>query len=148
MLTNTGTDEYKSLHRADFLDVLLAHTPATHRTHFGKRLASYEETGAGVALAFADGARATCDLLVGADGIHSAVRTQLYERMAARAEARSESPARVQRLRASHRPIWTGQIAWRCLIPRERLEKAYPGHPSLDDPVYVSAPRAAPRSMR
>jgi len=46
--------------------------------HFGKRFVAYEREADGRMTAhFADGARATADLLVGADGANSAVRTQL-----------------------------------------------------------------------
>ncbi|GAA5081235.1 2-polyprenyl-6-methoxyphenol hydroxylase-like FAD-dependent oxidoreductase [Thermocatellispora tengchongensis] len=46
--------------------------------HFGKTLLRYEETGDGrVTAHFADGTTATGDLLVGAEGVNSAVRAQL-----------------------------------------------------------------------
>lgn len=45
--------------------------------HFGRELVSYEETAEGVTAHFADGTSATGDLLVAADGIHSAARRQL-----------------------------------------------------------------------
>ncbi len=45
--------------------------------HFGRTLVRYEEDDAGVTAWFADGSRATGDLLVGADGTNSAVRAQL-----------------------------------------------------------------------
>jgi 2-polyprenyl-6-methoxyphenol hydroxylase-like FAD-dependent oxidoreductase len=46
--------------------------------HFGKKLVAYERDANGRATAlFADGSKATADLLVGADGANSAVRMQL-----------------------------------------------------------------------
>lgn len=42
---------------------------------FGARLTDADDTGAGVTARFADGRTATADILVGADGIRSAVRT-------------------------------------------------------------------------
>jgi FAD-dependent urate hydroxylase len=43
--------------------------------HFGKRLVDIEETPGSVTAIFQDGSRETADILIGADGIHSAVRT-------------------------------------------------------------------------
>ncbi|GLY94011.1 NAD(P)/FAD-dependent oxidoreductase [Actinoplanes sp. NBRC 103695] len=44
--------------------------------HFGRQVASYESTADGVTVAFADGTTAHGTILVGADGIRSAVRAQ------------------------------------------------------------------------
>ncbi|WP_412543548.1 NAD(P)/FAD-dependent oxidoreductase [Longispora sp. K20-0274] len=45
------------------------------RTEFGRRLVGAEETPDGVTAHFADGSTATADLLIGADGIRSTVRS-------------------------------------------------------------------------
>ncbi|KAI8175707.1 putative monooxygenase [Colletotrichum sp. SAR 10_75] len=45
--------------------------------NFNKRLSSIEETSDGVAVQFHDGSSATGDIVVGADGVHSAVRKYL-----------------------------------------------------------------------
>jgi len=47
------------------------------RTEYGRRLVGAEVTADGVVAAFDDGTRATGDLLVGADGVHSATRRLL-----------------------------------------------------------------------
>ena len=44
------------------------------RTEYGKRLAGLEQDAGSVTAHFADGSSATADVLIGADGIHSAVR--------------------------------------------------------------------------
>jgi 2-polyprenyl-6-methoxyphenol hydroxylase-like FAD-dependent oxidoreductase len=44
--------------------------------HFNKQLTSYESTAEGVVTTFADGTSANGHVLIGADGIHSAVRPQ------------------------------------------------------------------------
>jgi 2-polyprenyl-6-methoxyphenol hydroxylase-like FAD-dependent oxidoreductase len=44
--------------------------------HFNKQLTSYESTAEGVVATFADGTSANGHVLIGADGIHSAVRPQ------------------------------------------------------------------------
>jgi 2-polyprenyl-6-methoxyphenol hydroxylase-like FAD-dependent oxidoreductase len=46
------------------------------RCHFNKRLLHYDSTPEGVIATFTDGATATGDVLIGADGIHSVVRQQ------------------------------------------------------------------------
>jgi 2-polyprenyl-6-methoxyphenol hydroxylase-like FAD-dependent oxidoreductase len=45
------------------------------RVEYGKRLTTAEASGASVRACFADGSHADADLLIGADGIHSPVRT-------------------------------------------------------------------------
>ena len=67
----------QSVHRARFLDELVKGVPA-QRAHFNKRLQKINESEAGpVELCFKDGTTATADTVIGADGIHSAVREHL-----------------------------------------------------------------------
>src|SRR5580704_6026533 len=47
------------------------------RIEYGKRLVEASETAQGVTAHFADGTQATADILIGADGIHSTVRTMI-----------------------------------------------------------------------
>jgi salicylate hydroxylase len=54
----------------------------------------------GVTVTLADGTTVTGDVLVGADGIHSTVRAQLFGR---------------------ELPRYTGNVAWRGLVPAERV---------------------------
>lgn len=62
-----------SVHRADFLDTIVAHMPLS-RVHFSKKIQSLQEDEEGVHLTFADGHQAIYDYVIGADGIHSVVR--------------------------------------------------------------------------
>ncbi|KAI0015786.1 salicylate hydroxylase [Xylariomycetidae sp. FL0641] len=62
------------VHRAALLAALLADAPA-ERLHVSKQLETVDRRGDGsLALRFADGSAHDCDVLVGADGIHSTVR--------------------------------------------------------------------------
>ncbi len=92
---------YYHMHRGDLLQVLLEAAvgePAiTLQT--GVRVDSFEASDAGVSLNFEGGSRSG-DLLVGADGIHSVVRSALW---------------------GDEQPRFTGNIAWRALVPVERL---------------------------
>lgn len=62
------------VHRAAFLRELLAGVPQ-ERLHAGKKLDKVDQEGDGpITLSFTDGTTHECDILVGADGIHSVVR--------------------------------------------------------------------------
>lgn len=62
--------------RGDLHHVLHERAVATGvRFEYGKRLVSVEENPAGITARFADGSTATADVLIGADGVRSTVRT-------------------------------------------------------------------------
>ena len=90
---------YYHFHRADLLEALAGALPpgAIHLAH---RLTGFVDHGDRVEAAFDNGARAVADALVGADGIHSTVRAALF---------------------GPERPRFTGCIAYRGLVPAERL---------------------------
>ncbi|KAJ3077373.1 hypothetical protein HDU98_000023 [Podochytrium sp. JEL0797] len=65
--------------RSKLHDILVrAAFKAGARTFVGKKLVSVVEMESNVTATFADGTSATGDLLIGADGIHSATRRQLF----------------------------------------------------------------------
>jgi salicylate hydroxylase len=64
---------FYNLHRADLHEVLRAALGDQHLT-LGARCVSLERHGSEVTIRFADGRRATGDLPIGADGIHTVVR--------------------------------------------------------------------------
>lgn len=71
-----GADSFL-IHRADLQQALLANLSAEELV-LGKQLASFSQEAWGVQAVFADGTSASGDILIGADGIHSRVRTTLF----------------------------------------------------------------------
>ncbi|CAE6477750.1 unnamed protein product [Rhizoctonia solani] len=107
-----------SVHRADFLDVMVKHVPKSI-SHFGKRLVSIEKlshgSGKNVRLHFQDGSSHDTDLVIGYDGIHSKVRE--YLQSAKRIANTGSGKAELQ---------WSGSWAWRGMIPTEKFLKGVP----------------------
>ena len=68
--------------------------------HVGHRLVGLEQKGERVVARFDNGASAEADLLIGADGIHSRVRHVVF---------------------GPEKPRFTGCVAWRGLVPAERI---------------------------
>jgi len=87
--------EPATVHRADLLDVLAAALPGGI-VSLGKRCVSVESGGASATARFADGTDAEADVVIGADGIHSVVRTALF---------------------GPDAPRFTGKICYRSVIP-------------------------------
>ena len=79
------------VHRADLLDAL-AGALKTTQLRFDARCVGVESTARSAAARFADGSTVEADLVVGADGIHSAVRENLF---------------------GADKPRFTGCICWR-----------------------------------
>jgi salicylate hydroxylase len=88
-----------TVHRADLLSIIATGFPAD-RVHLGHRLVEVADRGDRVEASFENGARVTADLLIGADGIHSTVRTALLGEQA---------------------PRFAGCVAYRGLVPVERV---------------------------
>lgn len=88
-----------TIHRADLLAVVAAGFPAEH-IHLGHRLVGLAQRGDGIEARFDNGARIAADVLVGADGIHSAVRACLF---------------------GEEDPQFAGCVAYRGLVPAERV---------------------------
>lgn len=105
----TGVNMYQ-IHRADLHEALVgavrSNDPACIR--LSHDLTGFENSDHGVRLQFAGGGQAVCDAMIGADGIKSFVRAKTF----------SPAPA-----------VFTGRVAWRGLIPRDRLsdEVIWPG---------------------
>ena len=95
---NWGGPFYQ-VHRPDLLGILKDALPAGV-VRLGERAVGFVEDADGVTVEFESGHRARGDVVIGADGIRSAVRRHLFGE---------------QELDFSH------IVAWRALIPRERL---------------------------
>jgi len=80
-------------------------------------------------LEFTNGETATCDLLIGADGIHSVIRKLLL------AEGKDWSEEEMNR--NSH-PLWTGVYAYRYIADAEAVRRDSPNHPALTKMMIVS----------
>jgi salicylate hydroxylase len=89
------------VHRADLIAALEAALPPG-LVHTGRRLVSIDRIGPGAQAAFADGTRVHADLIVGADGIRSAVRSALF---------------------GADAPAFGRCVAYRGLIPAERVRR-------------------------
>ncbi|KAI0349381.1 FAD/NAD-P-binding domain-containing protein [Trametes cingulata] len=123
-----------TFHRSDLQRLLAKHLHAA-QICFSKRLVRYDvpDTNCGpTILHFKDGTSAVCDLLIGSDGVRSAVRRTMYEDLADEAR-RSGAITRAQRLRKMADPAWSREIAYRGLVPTSKLEKQ--GFTDTDVPV-------------
>jgi salicylate hydroxylase len=91
---------YYQCHRAD-VHTMLASALPPERLHLGHRLIGLAERGDRVEARFDNGGRAAADVVVGADGIHSAVRHVLF---------------------GPDNPRFTGCVAYRGLVAAEQVQ--------------------------
>jgi salicylate hydroxylase len=96
-----------TVHRADLLDVLARSLPSDIVT-LGARCVGVDSDGAAAVARFEDGSELEADIVVGADGIHSAVRASLF---------------------GPDAPRFTGKICYRSVVPVD----AVPGGPPPND---------------
>jgi salicylate hydroxylase len=89
------------VHRADLLDVLSGALKTTD-IRLGARCIGVETRDRGAVARFADGSELEADIVVGADGIHSAVRTSLF---------------------GADAPRFTGCICWRGMAPIDAIPR-------------------------
>lgn len=69
---------YLMLRRADLAAALYAHVRDRVEVRFGTQVRSFQQDGAGVEVRLSSGSSERADILVGADGVHSAIRHQLF----------------------------------------------------------------------
>jgi len=122
-------------HRPDFQTALLRRLPASYRIHCSKRLRSYSQRlGGPITLVFEDGSRSTCDVLLGADGLKSAVRRSLLGEKIQWAQSQNRWSEAAD-ITSVIEPVWTGSNAYRALIPAERLRALHPNHRVFTQPT-------------
>lgn len=114
------------------MDIFVDHLPSGV-AHFGKRLLSYSEdmNGPQTTLSFDDGTSVTCDILVGADGIKSTIRSQMFREVA----QANKDPSFLRFIS----PVWTGTMAYRGLIHVQDIPLAKDGslHRTIKEPMMV-----------
>jgi salicylate hydroxylase len=101
-------------HRADLLDVL-AHSLPGDIVTLGARCVGVESDGTVAVAKFQDGSEVEADVVIGADGIHSAARESLF---------------------GSDAPRFTGKICYRSVVPVD----AVPGEPPPAENVQWLGP--------
>ncbi len=101
---------FLTIHRADLLDVLAGALP-DGAVRLDAACTGVTMTGRAAVARFADGSEIEADAVIGADGIHSAVRESLF---------------------GADAPHFTGCVCWRGLVPVEALP------PALRDPDNIS----------
>lgn len=127
------------MHRQHMVAILERHVPASCKAHFKKRIVNYVEpeqdahSMSPIKLEFADGTTATTDVLIGADGIRSAVRKTMFE-AAASEDDRFDDTDLQQYIDAT----FTGMFLYRGLVSTETLRKEEPGNITLKELKAVS----------
>ncbi len=92
---------YMHIHRADLIDVLHQGVrQAGVELHLGTPVIGYRQDATQIELQMSNGASTSGDVAIGADGIHSSIRTTML---------------------GAEQPRFTGQVAWRGLVPADRL---------------------------
>ncbi|MCP2032504.1 salicylate hydroxylase [Okibacterium sp. HSC-33S16] len=100
------------IHRGDFIEALLSVLP-DGMVRLGHKLDTVEDRGDSAVLTFTNGERVEADLVIGADGIKSAVRQQLFSQAG---------------------PVFSGEHAYRAVIS---LDDAYGMVPDDELRMYI-----------
>ncbi|KAI0750646.1 FAD/NAD(P)-binding domain-containing protein [Daedaleopsis nitida] len=127
-----------SFHRAELQKVFLAHLNRPDAVRLGKRLLSYSQpAGPGrIELRFHDGTTATCDVLVGCDGIRSSVRAAMYSELAAAASAAGDE-RKAEVLRSYMPPRFSGAVVYRCMVRKDELPDEALAHPAFNSHAMI-----------
>ena len=100
---------YYLLHRADFHQMLVDKVREldTDAIHLGATAQRFVESTDSVTVYFSNEESVTADVLIAADGIRSAMRTQII---------------------GNDKPTYTGNAAWRAIVPAEKLPNNFIGN--------------------
>lgn len=98
---------YVHIHRADLIAVLqqAAEERLPKALKTAHNVTGYDQDDKSAYALLSDGARVKGDVLIGADGIKSAIRAQMH---------------------GAQQPRFTGNVAWRAVVPVERLGRNSP----------------------
>jgi salicylate hydroxylase len=96
---SSGWNATFGMHRADLVEMLASALPAG-TVHTGHRCTGFEQDDNMARVSFANDATAEADVVIAADGIHSELRRYVF---------------------ASSRPVFSGSVAYRGLVPHERV---------------------------
>ncbi|EIM79714.1 uncharacterized protein STEHIDRAFT_163533 [Stereum hirsutum FP-91666 SS1] len=124
-----------TFHRAEFHSVLLQRLSSRCKTFNSKRLHHYVQpphVGAPIQPLFQDGSTATCDLVIGADGIKSMIRRKMLNEQAQQLEQRGQVNEEAD-LRGRVEP----RLVHRTLIPADKLRQIAPQNRALSVPAQV-----------
>ncbi|MEL6808295.1 MAG: FAD-dependent monooxygenase [Pseudomonadota bacterium] len=93
---------YIHIHRADLVAALEARLLGVQSDalHTGRAVTGYDQSEDAVSLTLTDGTQPCGDIVIGADGLHSVIRTQML---------------------GADTPRYTGNVAWRAVVPIEAL---------------------------
>ena len=98
---------YIHIHRADLVDALISRLNfiAPNAICTGKTVTGYMQDREGATVSFANGDTMSSDVVIGADGLHSVFRSQMF---------------------GPSSPRYTGNVAWRAVVPIDALGDAAP----------------------
>lgn len=104
---------FYQIHRADMHQILAdaVHAADPEAISLGRRFTDLEQDESGVTAHFDDGSQVRSDVLIGADGINSRVRGVLF---------------------GEENPRFTGQVAYRFLIPADEVQEFIGLGPSVN----------------
>lgn len=97
---STGWNATFGMHRADFIEFLADSIP-DGIVNLGHRASSFEQDDSGARVTFENGESVEADIVIAADGIHSALRPYVWQ---------------------ESEPVFSGTSVYRGLVPRELVE--------------------------